>query len=65
MFTITADVENFAELFWSNLDEQMPELADELRRGSVAVDAETWEAVQAIEGFADGPAHAPTALIRL
>ncbi len=65
MFTITADVENFAELFWSNLDEQMPELADKLRRGSVAVDSKTWEAVQAMEGFADGPAYAPTALICL
>ena len=61
--TIKADNENNAELFWANLGESMPEVADQLRRGEVEVDAETWAKIQAIEGFADGSSYAPTALI--
>lgn len=62
--TIKADDENNAELFWANLDEQMPEIADQLRNGEVKVDAETWAKIQAIEGFAGGPNYAPNALVK-
>jgi hypothetical protein len=61
--TIKADDENNAELFWVNLDEQMPEIADQLRSGETQVDAETWAKIQAVEGFSGGPSCAPTSLV--
>ena len=61
--TIKADDENNAEMFWANLDEQMPEIADQLRNGEVEVDAETWAKIQAVEGFAGGPSYAPNAVV--
>ena len=60
--TIKADDENNADLFWANLDEQMPEISEQLRNGETQVDSETWAKIQAIEGFADGPSYAPNAL---
>jgi hypothetical protein len=61
--TIKADDENNAELFWVNLGEQMPEIADQLRSGETRVDTETWAKIQAVEGFSGGPSYAPTALV--
>jgi hypothetical protein len=63
--TIKADDENNADLFWVNLDKAMPEIADQLRSGEVEVNAETWEEIQKIEGFADGPSYAPQALFEV
>ena len=60
---IHIDEENNAEQFWGNLDESHPEIADNLRRdGNAIIAAETWEAIQNLDGFADGPDHAQTAL---
>ena len=61
--TIAIDNENNADIFWANLDEQMPEIANQLRNGETQVDSETWARIQAIEGFADGPSYAPNALV--
>lgn len=63
--TVTADDENNAEVFWANLQDQHPGLAEELRRGEVVVDAEVWSQIQLIEGFSDGPSYAPTALVEV
>jgi hypothetical protein len=61
---IRIEEENNAEEFWGNLDESHPEIADKLRRdGETVVGADTWEAIQNLEGFADGPDHAQTALV--
>lgn len=61
--TIAADHENNAELFWQNLSEQFPEVAEQLQDGAVQVDSETWAQMQQIAGFADGPSHAPNAVV--
>ena len=61
--TIKVDDENNAEGFWATLSELMPQIAAQLRNGEAKVDAETWEKIQAIEGFSGGPSYAPTALI--
>ena len=63
--TIQADEENAAEVFWCNLDECYPKIADELRRGRTVVNRETWETIQKIEGFSGGPLYAPEALIEV
>ena len=63
--TIAIDNENNADIFWAAFDEQMPELAAQLREGETAVTKEIWEKIQSIEGFCDGPNYAPTALIEV
>lgn len=62
--TITADDENCADTFWGHLDMLFPEIADQLRKQNKAVvSPAVWEALQKLEGFRDGPAHAREALL--
>ena len=63
--TIMADHEYNAELFWQNLAEQLPVIAQQLQSGATEVDAETWAQIQQIEGFSGGPAHAPHAIVEV
>ena len=62
---IMADYEHNAELFWQNLAEQLPVIAQQLQSGATEVDAETWAQIQQIEGFSGGPAHAPHAIVEV
>ncbi len=62
--TIKADDENNAIEFWQSLDEQFPAIAKELRDNDQAsIDAETWNAIQSLKGFSDGPEFARNALV--
>jgi hypothetical protein len=62
---IMADPENNAEQFWQNMDEQFPEIARQLQSTIAEVDLDTWAQMQQIVGFADGPSHAPHAIIEV
>ena len=62
---IMADCEYNAELFWENLAEQLPSIAQQLQSGAAEVDGETWAQIQQIEGFSGGPEHAPHAIIEV
>lgn len=62
--TIKADMENNADTFWAAFDEAYPEVADAIRKNDFAtVDQATWDAIQNLEGFSDGPAYARNALL--
>jgi hypothetical protein len=63
--TIQADDENNAEVFWAAFDAAYPELAQQVRNGGATVDAATWQAIQELDGFSDGPDYAPTALVEV
>ena len=64
MVTIQIDMENTAETFWGEMEAAFPSLCESLRQNDQAtVSPETWEAIQKLEGFADGPAYARTALL--
>ena len=64
--TITVEFENTSEVFWGNFFDAMPAIADELSKdGHTTVAVETWEKIQAIEGFSGGPDYAPTSLIEV
>ena len=61
---ITDDCEFNAEKFWDNFRSQFPVEASWIMFGaSCEMDIATWEEVQKIDGFGDGPSHAPHALI--
>jgi len=62
---IMADPENNAELFWQNMGEQFPQIARQLQSTIAEVDLNTWAQIQQITGFADGPSHAPHAIIEV
>jgi len=62
---IMADPENNAELFWQNMGEQFPQIARQLQSTIAEVDLNTWAQIQQIAGFADGPSHAPHAIIEV
>lgn len=62
--TVKPDDENNAVEFWEALAEQFPAIAKELRDNNQAsIDAETWNAIQSLKGFRDGPDYARNALI--
>lgn len=62
--TVEADDENCAEVFWEAFTEAYPFSAAAIREvGQVTVDVSTWELIQKLEGFRDGPYYAPTALV--
>lgn len=64
MVRIMPDPENNADFFWSNLDETFPEIASELRQeGYATVSEATWDAIQRLVGFANGPHYAKNALL--
>jgi len=67
MVTVIVDHEYNAELFWANLEQEFPLLAEQFRkrRERAVVSRDEWDSIQRIEGFSGGPAHAPTALIRI
>lgn len=61
---IQADQENNAEEFWAELDTAFPKVAQQLREsGQVTVDQATWDAIQNLSGFSDGPSYARNALL--
>ena len=60
---ITADEENNAETFWSEFDSAYPEIADQVREGAATIDNATWDAIQKLAGFADGPEYARTPFV--
>ena len=61
---IEADYENNATLFWASFRETMPRVSEAMERDGVVVVSESgWAAIQKIQGFADGPAHARAALV--
>lgn len=63
---VRVDHECNAEEFWAALRERHPELAKDLeRQNTVTVPRSTWEEIQTLPGFADGPAYARTALIEV
>jgi hypothetical protein len=61
---LKVDAENCAEAFWDALRASdlawIEETLDDA--GEVAVSEETFRALEALDGWADGPDHAPTAL---
>ena len=61
--TIKADFENNAETFWAAFAKAFPAVANQVRGGKATIDGATWEAIQALEGFSDGPSYAPNALV--
>ena len=61
--TIEVDYENNAKVFLPVFKKQFPEIDSQLDRGKAQVDRATWNEIQKIKGFRDGPAYAPTALI--
>ena len=61
--TVRADDENNANEFWGEFDEQFPEIAKQVRKGITTVSVKTWEAIQQLAGFSDGPSHARDALL--
>ena len=62
--TITADDENNGDVFFCELREKFPSIAATLcTSGTCDVTREEWAAIQKLEGFADGPAHARHALV--
>ena len=60
---ISADHENNAETFWANCRQQLPAIWEKLHDEVAELTDAEWSAVQAVEGFADGPEHARTALV--
>jgi hypothetical protein len=67
MVTLEVDHEYNAELFWDTLKQEFPLVDEQFRkgRGRAMVSRDEWDSIQRIEGFAGGPAYAPTALIRI
>jgi hypothetical protein len=61
--TIAANDENNAEIFWGEFDERFPEIATQVRNGITTVSVKTWEAIQQLAGFSDGPSYARDALL--
>lgn len=57
-FTIKAIDENNPPEFWAAMDELFPEIADLVREGDATVDPGTWDAIQRLEGFDEGPVYA-------
>jgi len=62
---IKADAEYNADEFWAHLDQQLPQVAEQLRssHGYAQIDQETWSKVQQLPGFGSGPEHAKHALV--
>ena len=63
--TINIDWEYNAHVFWQNLMELFPHIAEQLTTGPTHVDRRTWDAIRNIDGFFGGPSHAPTALLEI
>ena len=62
--TVQYDDENNADTFVCELRQKFPSIAATLwRAGTCDVTREEWAAIQKLEGFADGPAHARHALV--
>lgn len=62
--TVQFDDENNADIFVCELREKFPAIAATLcTSGTCDVTREEWAAIQKLEGFADGPAHARHALV--
>lgn len=63
---VVVDDENAAETFWENFREIMPAWAkvfsDTDSGEAVRIPVRDWQKIQAIEGFADGPEFARTAI---
>jgi len=62
-WTVTADMENNAEIWWSACRSQFPTIAEQLESGSVEIDDSELAALKALPGFSSGPAHAREALL--
>ena len=66
MVTVTVDWENDAEKFWATIDSKFPEIAAKFKDNYTAkLTTDEWNLVQSVDGFKDGPSHAPQALIKL
>lgn len=65
--SVVVDDENNAENFWANFRETMPAwakvLSDTDSGEAVRIPVSVWESIQKIEGFADGPNYASTAIM--
>jgi hypothetical protein len=60
---IRVDDENYAEAFWVAFNSDYPAIAAMVRNGEAVVDQATWQAIQQLDGFSNGPAYAPNALV--
>ena len=61
---VRVDDENSADQWWAEVSGKYPDFARSLRRNNAAViDANLWNQLAELDGFEDGPEHAPTALI--
>lgn len=61
---VQVDEEFPAERWWAELRERYPNFADSLsRNGHAVIHTSLWPLLATLPGFADGPKHAPDALI--
>lgn len=60
---IKADIENNAEEFWEAFEKEYPSIAHDVCNGYAKVDTITWQKLQQLPGFSNGPSYAKNALI--